>query len=411
MGPGDARRHHVELTALGAVRCVVKTSGGGHHSVVAVPPATAAALTGVEIRHQVGQVVGRIQGPQLMAHAGAVGREDQLSAHVDQAPGIRAGGSGVDVDRHRLAGGGVDAPELAAHRRAGVDAVGGTSGGEVEVVPHQREGLGHGLTRAEGQKLEGAIGAYAPELPAVAVVVGTEIEGAVEIGEAAEIAARFRSIAAGADLQLLHAAGCGIQPVELPTAGIGVGGEKELASAAHHRLGIGAVGGLVDVGHPAGAPGGAVAHPQLLVGTAVAGGEIELAAAGGEVGDAGTAAAGPDVPQQLGGGVGGGVEAPELDARAGPIGQEEQAPVQRGERAGVARAATGVNVKRPDLAGLGVKPHQLAADAVAAGIGGVGVVVELAAKGGEPGRIHTHRARHPGEQGSGGGIDLEEAPT
>ena len=259
--------------------------------------------------------------------------------------------------------------------------------------------------------MEGAIGAYAPELPAIAVVVGAEIEGAVEIGEAAAIAAGFRSIAAGADLQFLHAAGCRIQPVELPTAGIGVGGEKELAAAAHHRLGIGAVGGLVDVGHPAGAAGGAVAHPQLLVGAAVAGGEVELAAAGGEVGDAGTAATGPDVTQQLGGGVGGGVEAPELGARAPTIGQEEQAPIQRGKRAGVAPAAAGIKVKRPDLTGLGVKPHQLAANAVAAGIGGVGAVKKLAAKGGEPGRIHTHRARHPGEQGSGSRIDLEETPA
>ena len=251
---------------------------------------------------------------------------------------------------------------------------------------------------------------YAPELPAVAVVVGAEIEGAVEIGEAAAIAAGFRSIAARADLQLLHTAGCRIQPVELPTAGIGVGGEKELAAAAHHRLGIGAVGVLVDVGHPAGATGGAVAHPDLLVGAAVAGGEVKLAAAGGEVGDGGTVATGQDVPQQLGGGVGGGVEAPDLGARAGTIGQEEQAPIQRGERAGVAPAA-GVNVKRPDLAGLGVKPHQLAANAVAAGIGGVGAVKKLAAKGGEPGRIHTHRARHPGQQGSGWRIDLEETPA
>ena len=259
--------------------------------------------------------------------------------------------------------------------------------------------------------MEGAIGAYAPELPAVAVVVGAEIKGAVEVGEAAAIAAGFRSIAAGADLQLLHTAGCGIQPVELPTAGIGVGGEKELAAAAHHRLGIGAVGVLVDVGHPGSAAGGAVAHPQLLVGAAVAGGEVKLAAAGGEVGDAGTAATGPDVPQQLGGGVGGGVEAPELGARAGTIGQEEQAPVQRGERAGAARVPAGIKVKRRDLAGLGVKPHQLAADAVAAGIGGVGVVIKEAAKGDEPGRIHTHRARHPGEQGSGGHIKLEETPA
>ena len=259
--------------------------------------------------------------------------------------------------------------------------------------------------------MKGAIGAYVPELPAVAVVVGAEIEGAVEIGEAAAIAAGFRSIAAGADLQFLHAAGCRIQPVELPTAGIGVGGEKKLAAAAHHRLGIGAVGVLVDVGHPAGATGGAVAYPELLVGAAVAGGEVELAAAGGEVGDGGTVATGPDVPQQLGGGVGSGVEAPELGACAATIGQEEQAPIQRGERAGAAPVPAGVNIKRRNLAGLGFKPHQLAANAVAARIGGVSRVIELAAKGDEPGRIYTYRARHPGEQGSGGRINLEETPA
>ena len=87
-----------------------------------------------------------------MANARGVGREDKFSAHVDQAPGIGAAGPGVDVDRHRLAGGGVDAPELAAHRRAGAEPIATNEGSQGRGTGTQTSspggGIGAGIAQA-----------------------------------------------------------------------------------------------------------------------------------------------------------------------------------------------------------------------------------------------------------------------
>ena len=268
------------------------------------------------------------------------------------------------------------------------------------------------LINTEIEPLRRAGGGDAPELPAAAVGVGAEVERAVQLGEAAAVAAGISIAGAGADLQLLHGAAGWIGPVQLIAAGFGVGGEVELAAAPYETLRVGAVAVGVDVGQPLRAGGGAVALPELLIGAAIRGGEDELAAAGREVGDARAVPAWVDVAQQLRGGVVEGIEAPELGARAGIIRQEKEAAVERRQRARAAPVvATGCQVVRGDLAARRIQLDQLTAKPAAAGIGGIGAIEQLAIQDREARGIGASRSWHQAcGRPRGGSIHLKQAP-